>query len=382
MERRPTDAAARRRRKTRIALWSLAGILAVSFALPLGSYLAHELGIGGGAAHAQEAGAELGANPRSNYWRAVNEGVAGYSAVNGPGANILIERGGTPWQELRNGPITEILPWAIVAMAVILLLYHLVFGRNKLEDKPLSGRRLHRWGWFDRLTHWVTAISFIALAITGLSMLIGRAVLIPVLGKAGFAMWAQASITIHNVVGPVFCVGIALMIVMWIWHNFPQKGDWTWLKEGGGMFSKHKHPPAGRMNAGEKLWFWLVASVGVLVCLTGIVLVAPIYGLTLPGIEALRPEMRGASIIHAALAILWSAVALGHIYIGTAGTEGAFEGMATGYVTEEWAKQHHNLWYADMAEKGKVLPPERNRPAGTGQATVGGPGGSRPATSG
>ena len=52
--------------------------------------------------------------------------------------------------------------------------------------------------------------------------------------------------------------------------------------------------------------------------------------------------------------MIWTAVALGHIYIGTAGTEGALEGMSTGYVSEEWAKQHHDLWYKKVASKGNA----------------------------
>lgn len=380
-------------RKHRVALWSVFALFALAVLLPLGSYSLHGLGpdgLGlhgfGGVAHAEETSATAGnadaaANPRSNYWRAVTDGVSGYSSVSGPGANILIERGGNNWQALRNGPIATILPWLIVGMAVVLLLFHLVFGKQKLEQEP-SGARIKRWGGFDRLVHWVTAISFIALAVTGLSMLIGRAVLIPILGKAGFALWAQASITIHNVVGPVFSLGVALMIILWIWHNFPAKGDLTWLKQGGGMFSRNgnhgEHPPAGRMNAGEKIWFWLVVVFGVLVCLTGFVLVAPIYGLEIPLLEGLRPEMRGASILHAVLGIAWTAIALGHIYIGTAGTEGAFEGMSTGYVSEEWARQHHDRWHAEMVEKGEVIPagsedPERAARQADGQSAIGGP---------
>lgn len=352
-------------RRRRIGLGSIAFVLGLAFALPLASYSIHWLG---GQAIAQDAssnaapdiaagGIEGGRNPRSNYWRAVGEGVEGYSAIKGPGANVLVERSGTYWQQFREGTIAKYLPWAIVAMVAILLLYHLIHGRNKL-DRPLSGRRIKRWGWLDRLVHWTVAISFVALAITGLSMLIGRELLIPVLGKEGFALWAQTSLMIHNYLGPVFSVGIGLMILMWVWYNFPARHDWTWLKMGGGLFGKNKqHPPAGRMNAGEKLWFWLLATGGVVVALSGLVLVAPSYGITLPFLDDVRAQMQQANLVHAALAVLWTAVALGHIYIGTAGTEGAFEGMATGYVSEEWAEQHHDIWHAKMVQKGKVVEP-------------------------
>lgn len=339
-------------RKRRIATWSIVAILGLAFALPLASYTVHWLG---GAAIAQDAGS-TGTNARSNYWRAVRDGVEGYSAVKGQGANVLVQARGSEWEALRSGPVASIVPWFIVGVAVILVLYHLLHGRNRLESSTISGRRIKRWGSLDRMVHWMTAITFIILAITGLSMLLGRSLLIPLLGKAGFAWWANASINIHNVVGPVFSVGIVMMIVLWIWHNFPARVDLTWFKEGGGLFGNH-HPSAGRMNGGEKVWFWLVAIVGVLVCLTGIVLVAPVFGLNLPFVEGLRVEMQQASLIHAVLSVSWTALALGHIYIGTAGTEGAFEGMATGSVSIEWAKQHHDLWYEKMESEGRVTEP-------------------------
>ncbi len=345
-------------RKRKMAWYGLLGILAMAIILPLASYSVHFLGT---EAVAQEASSAV--NPRSNYWRAVKEGVGGYSAVQGAESGILIAPGGTEWQRLRDNTIAKYMPWGIVGVFVLLLLYHLFHGKNKLDERP-SGRRIKRWNWFDRLVHWMTAISFIALAITGTSMLIGKALLIPLLGKAGFALWAQASITVHNVMGPLFTVGIVLMIVMWIWHNFPTATDLQWFKQGGGLFGKN-HPPAGRMNGGEKAWFWLVTVVGLAVCVSGIVLVAPIYGFAipewagfLPWVDGTRVDMQEANVIHAVLSLGWTAVALGHVYIGTAGTEGAFEGMSTGYVSAEWAKQHHDQWYNEVAEKGKIIEPE------------------------
>ena len=383
-------------RRRRIALASTALVLGLALALPLGSYALHWLGFeavaevgpaapgadGAGPAIAPRGDIEAGVNPRSNYWRAVGAGVTGESTVKGPAAGILVQPAAYYWQEFRESTVARWLPWAIVAMAAVLLLYHLVFGRNRL-DKPLSGRKIKRWGWFDRLVHWTVATTFVALAVTGLSMLIGRELLIPLLGHEGFATWASASITVHNVAGPVFSVGIALMIVMWVWVNFPQKADWVWLKMGGGMFKQGTHPPAGRMNAGEKLWFWLLATGGVAVVLSGLWLVAPSWGWQVPTfLQGAAGDPRTltmqANLVHAGIGVLWTAAALGHIYIGTAGTEGAFEGMATGYVSAEWAEQHHDLWYEKMAAEGRVLEPvtdggagRRTLPGdGAGQATL------------
>lgn len=358
----PADSSVRQKmspaKKRKMATYSLLAIVFMAFILPLGSYGLHFLG---NEAVAQEAGSSV--NPRSNYWRAVRDGVSGYTAVSGQETNVLIAPGGTEWQALRDGPIAKYGPWGILGMLIVVALYHLIHGRNKL-DEPRSGRRVKRWSWFSRFVHWITAVSFIALAITGLSMLIGKTVLIPLLGKAGFALWAQASITIHNVIGPVFSVGIVLMIVLWVWHNFPTAVDVQWFKQGGGVIGKG-HPSAGRMNGGEKVWFWVVAVAGLVVSITGLIMVAPVYGIAIPEwasflplVEGSREQMQQANIVHAILSLGWAAMAVGHIYIGTAGTEGALEGMTTGYVSTEWAKQHHDLWYEELEEQGKVIEPE------------------------
>jgi formate dehydrogenase subunit gamma len=344
---------ARIKRRKRIAVWSFVFILVASFAAPFSGFLINSMG----GAVAQETPAE--SNPRSNYWRAVKGGVDGYSSIKGPETGVLIQPGGTEWTNFRNGPIVQNLAWIVVGMLALVALYHLLHGKNRLERKP-SGVLVKRWSWFERLVHWITAISFIISSITGLSMLLGRAVILPFLsqiegGKAAFASWSQFAIQAHNVMGPLLGVGIVLMIVMWIWFNFPGRGDWSWIKAGGGLIG-NKHPSAGRMNFGEKVWFWIICTFGMAVVITGFALVAPSYPQLAEYIPfaLTRDIMQDANVYHVIAGLVWMAIAIGHIYIGTAGTEGAFQGMATGYVTAEWAEQHHNLWYDKLRRRGKV----------------------------
>ena len=118
------------------------------------------------------------------------------------------------------------------------------------------------------------------------------------------------------------------------------------------------------MNFGEKVWFWVICTFGLAAVVTGLVLVAPSYPqyaemINLP-IVLSREVMQDANVYHVIAGFVWMVIALGHIYIGTAGTEGAFQGMSTGYVTAEWAEQHHDLWYEKMRREGKVMSrPER-----------------------
>ena len=317
--------------------WSFLIILGGTVLLPLGSYVYTGL--------SAQAAAEEQGNPRANYWRAVRDGNKGYTAVIGPETDVLIQNGGQNWRQTRNGPVASIMPWVLAVVVAALLLFLIVRGQVKLEQKP-SGRTLRRWSLPERVLHWYTAVLFILLAITGLSLFFGRAVLIPVLGASGFSAWAQFSIYVHNYLGPFFVVGVVIEIIAWIRYNLPDKTDWDWLKQGGGMVGKGKHPHAGRINAGEKLLtFWIgMVVLGIAVSITGLFLLGWIG-------SGMRETMQIANVVHSIAAIVYVAVMLGHMYLGAWGVEGAFEAMWKGEVSEEWAKQHHDKWY-DEARKG------------------------------
>ena len=289
---------------------------------------------------------EQEANERANFWRAVRQGVEGYTAVQGQETNVLIQNGGENWRALRNGPAKTFGGWILAAMLLAIVLFFLIVGRARLQ-RGRSGMTIERWTLFERILHWYTASLFIILAITGLSLFYGRSIMIPIMGKDVFAAYAGFAKDAHNYLGPFFAAGLALEIILWIRHNIPKGYDFTWFAKGGGLVGNH-HPHAGRMNGGEKVWFWLLATVGVALIASGFVLDFPNYGQT-------RETMQLAHLLHVAFGIILMAVALGHIYIGTLGTEGSIEGMVTGRVDTEWAKQHHDLWYDQQIEKGAQL---------------------------
>ncbi|MDJ0957754.1 MAG: formate dehydrogenase subunit gamma [Arenicellales bacterium] len=323
-------------RHAKIILWSVVTIMLGATLLPLTGYI--YVGVTSASAQATEE-----SNPRANYWRAVREGGAGYVASQGPyTTNTLIQNGGQNWRQIRNGPVSTYTPWLLAAVIGAILIFHLVRGRIKVTE-PRSGRMVERWGMGERVLHWYTAILFIILAITGLSMLFGRTVLIPLLGPEGFAAWASVARLAHNYLGPFFAVGILIEIVWWIRHNIPNATDMKWFAQGGGILT-NTHPPAGRMNGGEKLWFWIICTFGVAVVVTGIIL-------DFPNFEQSRETMQLVNIIHTVAAMVWIAVAIGHIWIGTLGSEGSLEGMTTGRVSEEWARQHHDEWLEQVKSR-------------------------------
>ena len=134
-----------------------------------------------------------------------------------------------------------------------------------------------------------------------------------------------------------------LIVAIWIKDNIPQKVDIEWIKQGGG-FIKSKHAPSGRFNPGEKLVFWFALGAGVAVIVSGYLLIFPFYVTNIAGMQL-------AQIVHAVVAVLFIAVIIAHIYIGTLGMEGAFEAMATGEVDLNWAKEHHDVWLEEQLRK-------------------------------
>ncbi|MGD2032124.1 MAG: formate dehydrogenase subunit gamma [Gammaproteobacteria bacterium] len=332
-ERRDRKAAGRDpRRRLRIMVFTIALALATAMALPLIGYVAVDM------AQAQEQAAS-GDNPRADYWRAVREGVQGYSAVQGQEADVLIQNGGQNWRQVRNGPIATYGAWTMLAMIAVLAIYHLLTGGYKMPER--SGKKIFRWPGIDRFIHWYTAVLFIILAITGFSLLWGRAVLIPVMGKEGFAAWANIAKPIHDYLALFFVAGLVVMLVKWMHHNIPKAYDLEWFLKGGGYLGGGHHPPAGFANAGEKALFWTLFFAGIAMMISG-------FYLLFPNLDTGRAGMQLANTVHGISSLVCSVFIVMHIYLATIGSEGALEGMVSGYVDETYAKNHHPIWYDEI----------------------------------
>lgn len=280
-------------------------------------------------------------NPRGEFWRMVRNGIPGYTAVSSEGHSVLIENGGENWREIRNLLIINYSPWILGLALVAMGVFHLITGGDKLEE-PRTGEMIERHSLGARLLHWYTAILFIILGITGLSMLLGRSALIPLVGHEANATYLSFAKLVHNWSGPLFLAGVLLEFIAWSKDNIPTKKDFAWLKNMGGMIGSGPRPHTGKINGGEKAWFWLMIIFGTIVGVTGVLLNFPIWGQD-------RFVMQVSHVIHAVAAVLFFTASFGHIYMGTLGSEGAFEGMWSGKVDASWAKQHADLWYEKVA---------------------------------
>jgi formate dehydrogenase subunit gamma len=254
-------------------------------------------------------------------------------------SGVLEQPAGREWREFRNVTLRWIGGIAILGMLAVLIIFYLSRGMVRLEGGR-SGQTIVRFSAFERFLHWMTATCFIILAISGLNITFGRPLLLPLIGFEAFSDWSQWAKYAHNYLSFPFTIGVVLIFLVWVAGNIPRKVDIEWLKRGGGLVG-HDHPPAPRFNAGQKAIYWIVVIGGGLVAATGYQLMFPFY---LTGIEG----MQLAQIVHSIVAVLFVAVMLAHIYIGTIGMEGAFEAMGSGTVDVNWAKEHHSLWLEEQ----------------------------------
>jgi formate dehydrogenase subunit gamma len=305
------------------------------------------------------------------FWRDVRRGEQGYVPIPNKRAATLVQSGGESWRTFRNGPYQTWAGYAILGTVALLSLFFALRGRIGLEHGR-AGFRVDRFNAVERFAHWLTATCFVVLALTGLNLVFGRQLVLPLVGKEAFAavsMWGKVA---HDFLGFGFMVGIALMFVLWVGRNIPSATDVKWLAKGGGMVGGG-HPSAEKFNAGQKLVFWAVVLVGLSLSLSGMQLIFPFtfhffdhtftalswLGLPLPTDLTPMAEQQLATVWHGAMAVLLTAVIIGHVYIGTIGMEGAFEAMGSGKVDLNWAREHHDLWVEELKRKGEVrLPAE------------------------
>ncbi|HSH07546.1 MAG TPA: formate dehydrogenase subunit gamma [Burkholderiales bacterium] len=315
----------------------------------------------GGAAQQQAERAVTQPGNNAPVWGQVRSGQPNYTTAQGLEAGVLVQSSGDTWRQIRNGPITVYGGWLVVIVALAIAAFYLVRGPIKTHDKP-TGNLIHRFSVVERWAHWTMAISFCLLAVTGLMLLFGKHVLLPVIGYTLFAWLTLLGKNVHNFVGPIFMASIVVFFIIYVKDNWPSKDDLTWIASAGGLFTG-KHVPSGRFNAGEKSWFWMgVVFLGIVSSVSGLILLFPNF-------EQLRLTMQQAHVVHSVSGILFTALSLGHIYVGTIGIEGSYQGMRTGYVDESWAKEHHELWYEDAKKHGASRPGVGGAvPAGAAQA--------------
>jgi formate dehydrogenase subunit gamma len=285
----------------------------------------------------------------AEMWRAIRKGVSGTVSIPDKKAAVLVQAEGEEWRRWRNGPIAVVGAVAFWVMFFVVVGFYIMRGPVRTSHGP-SGRKVLRFSSIERFGHWLTAGSFIVLAVTGVNMLYGKHFVLPILGNETFSWLTQMGKYVHNYVGFAFISGLLLIFVLWVRDNIWDRYDWNWIKKGGGLLLPNQHPPAAKFNFGQKTVFWMVMGGGGILSVTGLNLLFPFFFTTVE-------QMQWIQAIHGTLSQVLCMLMVAHIYIGTVGMEGAFRAMSSGYVDESWAKQHHSAWLEEVRAKGRKAGP-------------------------
>ncbi len=298
---------------------------------------------------------------QSDFWSQLRHGKQGKGGQ-------LIQSQGEDWRLFRNGPLKEYTSYGMLGILILLALFFLIRGRVKI-DHGWSGYTVERFNMPERCGHWILAVSFVILGLTGLNVAFGKHVLLPVISKEAFSTISILAKYLHNYVAFAFILGLAWVFIAWIKDNFPRSADLKWFLQGGGFLIPGKHPPSHKFNAGQKIIFWLVILLGASISLSGWVLLFPfetamfaktfslvnsVAGTDYPTQLSAIQEQQYAVTWHNMMAIVMICVILAHIYIGTIGMQGAFDAMGSGRVDLNWAKEHHSLWIDKLENQGKL----------------------------
>ncbi len=231
---------------------------------------------------------------------------------------------------------------AIVGTAGVCALHYLAVGRRM--PRPGIGRRsVLRYNLWERFLHLVLLVLFLVLAVTAYWASIGW----------GGPM-AGYSLMIHTTCGAVFGVAVAATLITWAAGHAFGKHDCRYMAKGG-PWSARARLPAGRFNAGDKIYFWMAGALTLVLLLSMLLSMVPIFGTT--GQHLMYDIHRWAALVLLVMT-LW------HAYITTVAKPGGLTAILRGRVTAGWAKTYHPLWGGrpEATEKG-AEPESDNAPA-------------------
>lgn len=236
---------------------------------------------------------------------------------------------------LQNGYFAMIFLAIIIAVPLVFLLHYLVVGPKRFSH---DDKRIKVFNRFNIFIHWAAGVPFVLLCITGLLMVFGDK-----LGGGAFIRFAR---DVHGVATLFFALFGPFMFIMWVKHALFKLYDIQWMLILGGYLSKVKRPvPAGKFNAGQKMWFWVCTVGGFFMVYSGYVMFFQ---------DGNIETLRLMAILHNVLGFAIVALLMTHIYMAAFAIEGALHSMLDGHMGEEEIAILHSYYYKELQAEGKA----------------------------
>ncbi|MBM3746481.1 MAG: formate dehydrogenase subunit gamma [Acidobacteria bacterium] len=230
----------------------------------------------------------------------------------------------------------------IILVVFLITLHYHSYGPKRIPFVPYS-HEVKRFTLVERGVHLFRLISFVVLSVTGLIMAFNLRAWQELL----FASPEQVR-TCHTVFGVVFVVTTILGTFIWFKDALFADYDKQWVRLIGGYLGYKGAVPAGRFNAGQKMFYWYTTIFGNVMSVTGLLLI-------FDSLVSL-PALVFTSTLHNLLGFILIAGVLAHAYLGTIANPGTWHVLVDGYVTRQWAEHHHPQWYHAMVEPATPQP--------------------------
>jgi len=190
-----------------------------------------------------------------------------------------------------------------------------------------------------RINHWITAASLVLLAISGLSLFHPRLFFLTALFGGG-----ENTRAIHPWIGVVLFFGFLGLFLRFWKANLWKREDGTWMARLRDVLAAHDErlPEVGKYNAGQKLVFWLMSILIIVLICSGLVIWEQ-YFAQYTSVE----QKRAAVLIHSLAAIVIICVWIVHVYAAI-WVRGTIRAMIKGSVTGGWAWRHHRKWLREL----------------------------------
>jgi formate dehydrogenase subunit gamma len=199
---------------------------------------------------------------------------------------------------------------------------------------------LKRYTASERANHWIVGISFILLALSGLSFF--HPAFFALNQLFGGAVWARI---MHPFIGILMSVSFFTIFFRFFGLNKMGPPDWAWLRRAREMFAgdDHNMPEQGKYNGGQKMLFWLLGLCMLVMSISGILIWRAYFSFDITWV-------RIGVLAHAAVASVMIGLIMVHVYAAI-WVKGTIRAMWYGTVTRAWAKQHHRGWYRQITGK-------------------------------
>ena len=228
----------------------------------------------------------------------------------------------------------------------VFLLHYLIIGPKIFSH---DRKKIKVFNLFHRLIHWIAGFSFLVLIPTGFVMIFGT--------TFGGGEFVRVCKELHAISTVFFAIAVLPMLFMWIKEMLPTSDDIKWMMIMGGYLSKVKKPiPAGKFNAGQKMWFWVCTFGGILMILTGAAMYFQDFKLDVivqMGLSQID-FLRGSAIVHNILGMAVAALFFTHIYMSMFAIKGAIHSMISGNKEEEEVEILHSTYYKKLKEEKKI----------------------------